>query len=91
MQRHTLISLLQRLRRDASGNILVMTAVSLTTFCFAFGFIVDFSRAEAAQTELNAIADPAAGADGRCHRNSGQAVYLGDLRIPHGGLSLIHI
>ena len=52
MQRHSITRLLNRLRRETSGNILVMTAVSLTTFCFAFGFIVDFSRAEAAQTEL---------------------------------------
>lgn len=60
MQRHSITRLLNRLRRETSGNILVMTAVSLTTFCFAFGFIVDFSRAEAAQTELNAVADAAA-------------------------------
>jgi Flp pilus assembly protein TadG len=49
-----------RLRRDASGNILMMTAIGLTTLCFAFGFVVDFSRAEAEQTELSAIADAAA-------------------------------
>jgi Flp pilus assembly protein TadG len=52
--------LIHRLRRDKRGNVMVMTAVALTTLCFAFGFVVDFSRAEAAQTELNAIADAAA-------------------------------
>lgn len=52
--------LARRLRDDAGGNVLVMTAVGLLTLCFAFGFAVDFSRAEAAQTELNAIADAAA-------------------------------
>lgn len=52
--------LVHRLCHNNSGNILVMTAVGLLTLSFAFGFVVDFSRAEAAQTELNAIADAAA-------------------------------
>ncbi len=52
--------LLHRLRRDHDGNVLVMTAIALLTLCFAFGFVVDYSRAEAAQTELNSIADAAA-------------------------------
>jgi Flp pilus assembly protein TadG len=59
-ERPALCRLARRLRDDAQGNILVMTAVGLLTLCFAFGFAVDFSRAEAAQTELNAIADAAA-------------------------------
>jgi len=52
--------LLGHLRRNRDGNVLVMTALAMLTLCFAFGFVVDYSRAEAAQTELNAIADAAA-------------------------------
>ena len=52
--------MLQRLRHDSDGNVLVMTAIALLTLCFAFGFVVDYSRAQAAQTELTAIADASA-------------------------------
>lgn len=51
--------LVHRLCRNTSGNIPVMTAVGLLTRSFAFGFVVDFCWAEAAQTELNAIAHAA--------------------------------
>ena len=57
--RDSLSRLIWRLRDDVGGNILIMTAVGLSTLCFAFGFVVDFSQAEARQTELNAIADAA--------------------------------
>lgn len=55
-----LIRLARRLAVDTDGNILLMTTLGLLTLVFGLGFVVDFSRAEAAQTELNAIADAAA-------------------------------
>ena len=54
------MSVARRLQHDQSGNVLVMMGLGLMILCFAFGFVVDYSRAEAAQTELNAIADAAA-------------------------------
>ena len=59
MARQSLFALFRRLRDDLDGNILMMAAIGLTTLCFAFGFVVDFSQAEARQTQLNAIADAA--------------------------------
>jgi Flp pilus assembly protein TadG len=51
---------LRRLRDDTCGNIIMMTSVGLLTLLLAVGFVVDFSRAETVQTQLNAIADAAA-------------------------------
>lgn len=51
---------LAAIRRETEGNVLVVTAVALTTLTFAMGFVVDYSRAQAAQTQLSAIADAAA-------------------------------
>ena len=49
-----------RLHRNTSGNILIMTSSGMLLICFALGFVVDYSRAQAVQTRLNSIADAAA-------------------------------
>ncbi len=52
-------SMMRRLAGDRDGSILIMLAIGLPTIVFATGFGIDFSRAENAQTQLNAIADAA--------------------------------
>ncbi|HWU03313.1 MAG TPA: pilus assembly protein TadG-related protein, partial [Novosphingobium sp.] len=47
------------LLRDASGNVLLITAGGLFVMLFAIGFGIDYSRAEMMQTKLNAAADAA--------------------------------
>jgi Flp pilus assembly protein TadG len=49
----------QDLYRDAGGNVIMMTAIGMLTLTFAMGFVVDYSRAQTVQTQLNAIADSA--------------------------------
>lgn len=51
---------LRRLAHETTGNVLFMTAIGVLTLAFAMGFVTDYSRAQTAQTELNAIADAAA-------------------------------
>ncbi len=53
-------TLWRRLWGDRDGSILIMLAIGLPAIVFATGFGIDFSRAENAQTQLNAIADAAA-------------------------------
>ena len=56
----TLSGMLAQLRDDRSGNVTMMTMIGFMTLLFALGFAIDFSRAAALQTSLNAIADSAA-------------------------------
>jgi Flp pilus assembly protein TadG len=58
--RFRLSRFLRSLRQDEAGNILFMTVCGMLMLLFALGFVVDFSRAETVQTQLNAIADAAA-------------------------------
>ncbi|MDR3427893.1 pilus assembly protein TadG-related protein, partial [Silvimonas sp.] len=53
-------ALARRLIRARGGNLAPIMAISLPVLLFAVGFGIDFSRAENAQTQLNAIADAAA-------------------------------
>ena len=48
------------LRRDRSGNILIVTGLAIIPMVFAVGFGIDYSRAMRLQTKLNAAADAAA-------------------------------
>ena len=50
----------RRLRADRQGNMLVIAVVSIIPIMLATGFGIDYTRAQAAQTALNGIADAAA-------------------------------
>lgn len=52
--------LVRRLHGDTNGNVLLLMGVCAPVLVFATGFGIDYSRAENAQTQLNAIADAAA-------------------------------
>lgn len=56
---HRFVASVRRLLIDTGGSVLVLLAVGLPVMLFATGFGIDFSRAENAQTQLNAIADAA--------------------------------
>ena len=60
MRATRLVPFLKRLLHDSAGNVALMTMFGFLTLLFGMGFVVDFSRAEATQTSLNAIADSAA-------------------------------
>ncbi|WP_374413479.1 pilus assembly protein TadG-related protein [Novosphingobium colocasiae] len=51
---------LARLRADARGNVLILTALSLVPLTFAVGFSIDYTRAMKLRTRMNAAADAAA-------------------------------
>ena len=50
----------RRLRADRQGNMLVIAVVSIIPIMLATGFGIDYTRAQAAQTALNGIAEAAA-------------------------------
>ncbi|MFD2578573.1 TadE/TadG family type IV pilus assembly protein [Novosphingobium colocasiae] len=49
-----------RLRADARGNVLILTALALVPLTFAVGFSIDYTRAMKLRTRMNAAADAAA-------------------------------
>ena len=55
-----LTTLLQRLRADRRGNVLIIFGFAAVPLIFATGMTIDYTRAARMQTKLNAVADAAA-------------------------------
>lgn len=59
MKQRSITTLIQRLRADRRGNVLMIFAFALLPLTFATGMGIDYARAMKAQTKLNAVADAA--------------------------------